>query len=156
MEPLLGLPDGHAGEVGGDGVGGVAVEVGAAHVVAQGGAGVAVPHGVLHVAQRDAGDQPGGAEGPAQAVGADRVLEPDRLGQPAESPGSCGGRHARARAVEQERSGFAVGGGLVDGAQDRDWERAGNVDDRVTMAGGVWIGAGVEPSLAPLQDTSDV
>lgn len=24
------------------------------------------------------------------------------------------------------------------------------------MAGGVWIGAGVEPSLAPLQDTIDV
>ena len=55
MRPLalgasVGLPDGHAGEVGGDGVGGVAVEVGSAHVVAQGGAGVAVPHGVLHVA----------------------------------------------------------------------------------------------------------
>ena len=63
----------HAGEVGGDGVGGVAVEVGLGHVVAHGGARVGVAHGVFYVADADAGDQSGCVEGPAQAVRADRL-----------------------------------------------------------------------------------
>ena len=41
------LSDGHSGQVGRDGMRGVAVKVGAAHVVAQGGAGVAVPRSSL-------------------------------------------------------------------------------------------------------------
>ncbi len=43
------LADGHAGEVGGDAVGGVAIEVGPGHVVADGGSGLGVAHRVLHV-----------------------------------------------------------------------------------------------------------
>ena len=85
------LSDGHAGEAGGDRVGGVPVKVGAAHVVPQGGPGVAVPHGVLHVAERDAGDQAGGAARPAEAVEADRVLQPGDAGQSAQPAGVGGG-----------------------------------------------------------------
>ena len=44
--------DGHAGEVGGDTVGGVPVEVGAGHVTADGRASVGVPHRALRVPQR--------------------------------------------------------------------------------------------------------
>src|SRR5664279_5497671 len=41
--------DCHAGQVRGDAVGGVPVEVGSGHVIADGGAGVGVAHRVLHV-----------------------------------------------------------------------------------------------------------
>ena len=58
----------HAGEVGGDGVGGVPVEVGLGHVVAHGGPRVGVAHGALHVADAGARYQSGGAEGPASDV----------------------------------------------------------------------------------------
>lgn len=62
------ISPGHAGEVSGDGMGGVPVEVGLSHVLPHGGAGVGVTHGVLHVPQGDAADESGRREGEPEAV----------------------------------------------------------------------------------------
>jgi hypothetical protein len=66
----------------------VAVEVGLGHVVAHGGARVGMAQGVLHVADADAGDQSGGAEGAAQALRVDRVRDAGCVSNPG-SVGEC-------------------------------------------------------------------
>jgi hypothetical protein len=113
----------HSGEVGGDGVGGVPVEVGAGHVVAQGGAAVGVPHGVLHVPQRDAADESGGAERPAQGVRAQVLGQAGVACKAAELPGCALPGQPVAVLVEQQRPGCPVSGGVPDGPQHGDGQR---------------------------------
>ena len=50
----------------------------------------AVPVEVAHVANRDPGDEPGGAERPAQPVRADRVRDPGVPGEAGQGAGRAG------------------------------------------------------------------
>ena len=84
-------------------MGGVLVEVGLGHVVADGGAGVGVAHGVLHVPDADAGDKSGGAEGPAQAVWAGWVGDAGSVGNPVKCAAGAGAVAPPPRASPQDR-----------------------------------------------------
>jgi hypothetical protein len=68
--------DGHAGEVGREAVGGVSVEVDPRHVIAEGGSCVGVPLRVMNVAERNAADQAGGAEGSPRVCGLVGLVTP--------------------------------------------------------------------------------
>jgi hypothetical protein len=94
-----------------------------------------VPHGVLHVADADAGDQPGGAEGAAQTVRADRAGDAGGAGDPCECPAGAGSVHSPPGPGAQDRPGGAAVDGLPDGPQHRDgqWDvgRLGALADHV-------------------------
>src|SRR4051795_6431019 len=80
-------------------------------------------HGHLHVADRDAGYQPGGAEGAAQAVRADPVVDTRAGAEPAQSPGGASSVQAMSEGVEQDRAVLAAVGGFPDGPEHGDWQR---------------------------------
>ena len=106
----------------GDGIGGVAVEVGFRAVVAAGGAGVGVAHGFLDVFQWNVGGAGFGDEGVAQAVRADPVGGGDAdgaAGHPAhlQRPSH---RHARQAPSDRRRGQRPAGAGERFGVHEPD------------------------------------
>jgi hypothetical protein len=100
---------GGATEPGGEGVGGVAIEMLVGGHVAAGGARVGVAHGVLDVLQRDAGVVEAGGEAVAQAVRAELGggLDLGAAGEAADEPPGLGLVY-RTQARKQERAGSVV------------------------------------------------
>ena len=84
---------------------------------------VGVAHRVLHVADADAGDQSGRAEGAAQAVRADRVGDAGGAGGPAQCPAGAGTVHPPAGAGPAGSGRGAAVDGFPDRAQHRDGQR---------------------------------
>jgi len=93
------------------------------HVEAHGRSRVDVAHGALHVADADAGDQPGGAEGAAQAVWTDRVTDTGSAGDAGQCPAGTGAVHPPPGPGTQDRAGGAPVDRFPDSAQHRDRER---------------------------------
>jgi len=106
----------HAGEIGGDGVGGVSGEVGLGHVVAHRGAWVGVAHRLLHVPDGDPGDEAGRAEGAPQPVRADRLADAGGPGDPGERAAGTGAVHPPPGAGAQDRPGGPSADRLAHGA----------------------------------------
>jgi len=79
------LPGG-SGEVGGDDVGGMAVQRGPSPVIAHRGPRISVRSGFLDIPQRDPGVQRGGDERVAQRVGPDGFGDPGVAGYPPDDP----------------------------------------------------------------------
>jgi len=92
---------GCSGEVGGDDVGGVAVECAAGAVVAAGLARVGMPCEVLNVTQIAAGIERGGDRGVSERVGRDGLVDPRAFREPAhDPPGSVSIQTAAVRASQ--------------------------------------------------------
>lgn len=79
---FVGLLSGCSCEVGGDDVGGVAVEGSSGPVVAHRGSGVCVRGRFLDVSEWNAGIESGGDERMPQRVGSDALIDPGSSGEP--------------------------------------------------------------------------
>ena len=72
-----------------------------------------LPHGGLHGAQGDAGDRSGRAEGASEATRADRVVDPDRPGEPVQAARGRRRGELFTSCVEQDLPTLAVADGLI-------------------------------------------
>jgi hypothetical protein len=134
---IAGVLSGGSGDVGGDDVGGVAVQRGAGPVIAHGRAWVGVGSGFLDVAQRNPGVQTDGDERMPQRVWADRLGDPGAAGDAADDPPGA----------------VAVQPAPIGGQEDRPF--AAITDGQVNCPGGARA-SGMVTTLPPLRVMTSV